>query len=506
MNEIKSTNFNNPQLTLNPTLLKLDSYLHFFSNLKIDNFFLIRHSTIDYLNNRTNNTNEHIQHKLNQFVLKEMFTHFKVNYTEYYFENVYGIFEEADSKLNEIIQNGNNSAKEEFFNNLTKRGCNASLIIFILQQLTLRSNELSNFHYKSNQDLLTYIEKKYGNFDLNELNSYISDWYLNLSKKYFEFELKQNNPLKFISAIVACRNEALTIPYMYQRLKTALEKFNVDYEIIFTDNDSTDNSVEVLNQIIGNDERVLAVQLSRNFGSSQSGYLSGLSIAKGNVVVLLDGDLQDPPELIEKFIEKWEQGFQVVYGSRPKREGKKWLAFCYRLFYRIFRKLSYIEIPLDASDFSLMDRVVVDEINKLPESDFYLRGLRAYVGFKQTKIEYIRPERMFGKTTANWRSNFNWAKKGIFSFTFIPIEIMTYLGFFLIIITILVFLFYLYLFFSGHSTLNGITTLVSLVIFFGVLQIVSLSIIGEYISKIFEESKKRPKFIIKNIIKNKSIK
>ena len=310
-----------------------------------------------------------------------------------------------------------------------------------------------------------------------------------------------NEPKKLnkITCVIACYKDAQAIPYMYERIVQTFQKIKIRYEIIFVNDASPDNTQEVLNSICEKDADVIGITHSRNFGS-QSAFLSGMEISSGDAVVLMDGDLQDPPELIPEFYEKWLTGFEVVYGKRIKRETSVFMNISYKLFYRIFSKMSYINIPRDAGDFSLMDRKVVNELIKLPEKEQFLRGLRAWVGFKQTGVDYIRPERMFGKSTNNWRKNIWWAKKAIFSFSFIPLEILSYMGFILTGISFLAIIFQIIARFLYPDTPHGITTIIVLVLFFGGIQLLAVSILGEYLSKVFEESKGRPKFIRKSII------
>jgi dolichol-phosphate mannosyltransferase len=254
-----------------------------------------------------------------------------------------------------------------------------------------------------------------------------------------------------------------------------------------------------LDQLVEKDDHVIGIEHSRNFGS-QSAFLSGMEIATGDAVILLDGDLQDPPELIHDFFIQWQEGYDVVYGRRVERDGNKTLVKLYKLFYRIFRNVSYVPIPLDAGDFSLMDRKVVDELIKMPETDQFMRGLRAWVGFKQTGVDYRRPERMFGKTTNNWRKNIAWARKAIFSFSYVPLELMTYLGVSLTILSFIAILYQVISFLYEPNIPHGVPTIICLILFFGGILMLAIAIIGEYQSKILEESKKRPKFIRKKVI------
>ena len=186
-----------------------------------------------------------------------------------------------------------------------------------------------------------------------------------------------------LSAVIACYRDGQAIPYMYRRLVEVFRSINVDYEIIFVNDASPDDSDDVLTSITAQDNHVIAIEHSRNFGS-QSAFLSGMQVSTGDAVILFDGDLQDPPELVPKFFEQWRKGYDVVFGRRVKRETNSLMQFFYKAFYKFFREVSYVPIPLDAGDFSLMDRKVVDQLLALPETDQFLRGLRAWVGFKQT--------------------------------------------------------------------------------------------------------------------------
>lgn len=300
------------------------------------------------------------------------------------------------------------------------------------------------------------------------------------------------NPV--ITAIIACYKDAQAIPFMYERLVKTFNEMKVRYEIIFVNDASPDNQEEVINAICAKDSNVIGITHSRNFGS-QSAFLSGMEIATGDAVVLMDGDLQDPPEIIPAFYEKWSTGYDVVYGVRVQREMKPHIHFFYKLFYQIFQSLSYIPIPRDAGDFSMIDRKVVKELVALPETEQFLRGLRAWVGFKQTGVDYVRPERMFGISTNNWRKNIWWAKKAIFSFSFAPLEMMSYAGVILMLLSVLGIVAQFIAWAVLPNPPQGATTMIMLILFFGGLNLLGLSFLGEYVSKIFEETKKRPKFI-----------
>lgn len=302
-----------------------------------------------------------------------------------------------------------------------------------------------------------------------------------------------------ITAIIACYKDAQAIPVMYDRLVKMFNETKIRYEIIFVNDCSPDNSEEVIAEIAAKDNNVIGITHSRNFGS-QSAFLSGMEISTGDAVVLMDGDLQDPPEIIPAFYEKWMEGYDVVYGKRVKREMSFFMNLVYKGFYRIFSSISYIKIPVDAGDFSIIDRKVVKELIELPETEVFLRGLRAWVGFKQIGVDYVRPERMFGRSTNNWRKNIGWAKKAIFSFSFVPIEFLSYLGFILTGFSFLAIVAQILAKILYPDVPHGTTTIIVLILFFGGVQLLAVSILGEYLSKIFEETKGRPKFIRRSII------
>ena len=308
-----------------------------------------------------------------------------------------------------------------------------------------------------------------------------------------------------VSAIIACYKDGQAICEMYERITKTMQKLGLDYEIIFVNDGSPDNSEEVIAAISERDSHVIGITHSRNFGS-QAAFKSGLDMASKNCCVLMDGDLQDPPEMIEQFVEKWKSGYEVVYGKRISREAPFYMRIFYKLFYRIFAAFSYIVIPKDAGDFALMDKKVVECILRFPERDLFLRGMRAYAGFKQTGIDYIRPERKYGRTTNNIFKNIGWAKKGIFSFSYVPLNILSAFGWSMLFVSAIGMLFQVIMkYFFPLSSPHGVTTTLLLVTFFGSLNLFAISIIGEYIAKIFEEVKGRPHFVRKHIIRRGNI-
>ena len=312
--------------------------------------------------------------------------------------------------------------------------------------------------------------------------------------------------MKKISIVSACYKEASNIPEFYNRV-TAILKQNpsYDYEIIIVDNASPDNSREVLEALTKKDSHVKAIIMARNFGSSQPSLWAGMRNATGDCVIILDGDLQDPPELITDFIKKWEDGFDVVYGIRKKRKGGILRRIGYKCFYRLFHWLSYLDIPLDAGDFSLIDKKVVDVIINLPEKDLYIRGLRTWAGFKQIGIEYTRDERAGGKTSNSFFANFFWAKKAIVNFSFKPLEFISRMAALACIFTMIATGIYLYLHFKNGAP-KGFSTLLMVILILGTIQLLALSIIGEYLIRIFQEVKGRPPYVIGEILTQETIK
>lgn len=305
---------------------------------------------------------------------------------------------------------------------------------------------------------------------------------------------------KKLSAIIAVYRDGPAIPHMYRRLVDIFQKIAVSYEIIFVNDCSPDDSREILARLAEQDRQVVVINHSRNFGS-QNAFTSGMKIATGDAVILMDGDLQDPPEVIEEFYKKWQEGYQVVFGQRVKREAPLMMQFFYKVFYRIFQKLSYIPIPLDAGDFSLIDRKVVDSLNAFPENNRFLRGLRAWAGYRQVGVPYVRPERMFGRSTNNLLKNLEWAKKAIFSFSYAPLDFITILAFGMVVFSGLAILAQIVLRLAYPDLApSGFTTLIILVLFMGGIQLLCLAIIGSYLAHIYDEVKRRPPYLVDEIL------
>jgi polyisoprenyl-phosphate glycosyltransferase len=324
-----------------------------------------------------------------------------------------------------------------------------------------------------------------------------ADWVRSLAPGGLEGLTKRNRApeRKSITAIVACYNDQPAIPIMYERLVATFRNIAVDYEIIFVNDGSPDDCAGTILQITAHDPRVVGVTHSRNFGS-QMAFRSGMEMATKDACVLLDGDLQDPPELIEQFYERWHAGYDVVYGRRIKRDMPVIWGMLYKAFYRVFAAFSYVNIPLDAGDFSLIDKRVVGWLLSCPERDLFMRGLRAYVGFKQTGVDYIRPDRMFGTSTNNLLKNIAWAKRGIFSFSNTPLTMLTAGGIIMLLLAgILGLITILIRIFAPELAPRGATTILLLILFFGALNLFGIGLVGEYVAKIMEEVKGRPRLI-----------
>ena len=289
---------------------------------------------------------------------------------------------------------------------------------------------------------------------------------------------------------------------MYRRLTDTFKKLDVDYEIIFVNDGSPDNCAERILEISATDPHVLGITHSRNFGS-QMAFRSGMEMSVMQACVLLDGDLQDPPELIEQFYHQWTAGFDVIYGRRVKRDMPFVWGILYKAFYRIFAMLSYVKIPHDAGDFSLIDRRVVNWLLRCPERDLFLRGLRAYIGFRQTGVDYVRPKRVFGESTNNLLKNLEWAKRGIFSFSNAPLKLLSAGGVVLLGVSIVMaFIVIALRIFIPNIAPRGFTTLLLASLFFGAINLFAVGLVGEYIAKIMEEVKARPRLIRAGLIRN----
>ncbi len=305
-----------------------------------------------------------------------------------------------------------------------------------------------------------------------------------------------------LSIIVACYRDGGSVQEMYQRLTRVLSNVTPDYEMIFVNDASPDNAEALLEAIAAADPRVTVISHSRNFGS-QMAFTSGMRQAAGGAVILMDGDLQDPPEVIPDLVREWVKGYEVVYGIRRHRQESPLMEAARKLFYRILQRLAYVDIPVDAGDFSILSRRVVECLLSMPERDRFLRGLRAWVGFRQTGVPYTRAERFAGTSTNSFMDNIRWAKRGIFSFSYRPLEMISQLSFGVTVVALLSILYHLVRYFTGSNPPRGYMTLISVVLLLGAMQLFCLSVIGEYLGRIFEEVKGRPQFIVRRIINDR---
>lgn len=309
---------------------------------------------------------------------------------------------------------------------------------------------------------------------------------------------------QLVSVVVPCLNEEAVIPRLRQRLTAAAESWGCGFEVLVVDDGSTDRSWELLQAICDNDPRWHALRLSRNFGH-QAAVSAGLSYARGDCTVALDGDLQDPPEEIARFIEAWRNGYDVIYGIRMKRKESVLKRAAYAVFYRTLARLAEISIPLDAGDFCLMDRKVVDLLNRLPERGRFIRGLRAWAGFSQVGVPYERQARGAGVPQYTVVKLVRLALDGFFSFSVGPLRLATYMGFLVSGLALLgaVFTFFQRLFpdqFAriGLRPVPGFATTVISILFLGGVQLICLGILGEYLGRIYEEVKGRPLWVIRD--------
>lgn len=299
-----------------------------------------------------------------------------------------------------------------------------------------------------------------------------------------------------LSLIVPVYNESSNLDLFYERVLKVLKPLNLSYEILFIDDGSKDDSLEKLLEIRGRDSNVKVVQFSRNFGK-EIAVSAGLDLAEGKAAIPIDADLQDPPELIPSLIEKWKEGYDVVYAKRTKRMGESWLKrWTASLFYRLIAKMTNIDIPEDAGDYRLLSRAAVEQLKRLRERHRFMKGLFTWVGFKQTAVFFERDPRYSGKTKWNYWKLWNFAIEGITSFSYIPLQAASYLG-----LLVSVFAFFYGVFIIAFKLLHGIAvpgyaSLMAAVLFLGGIQLLTLGILGEYIGRIYDEVKQRPLYVI----------
>lgn len=299
-----------------------------------------------------------------------------------------------------------------------------------------------------------------------------------------------------LSVVIPIFNEEKNIPLLFERLRTSVSQITPSYELIFVNDGSKDNSLLELVKISEQDSRVLYINFSRNFGH-QLAVTAGLDASRGRAVVIIDGDMQDPPELIPALYAKYKEGFEVVYAQRRKREGdcffKKITA---KYFYRTLKKLTSIDIPLDTGDFRLIDRKIVDNLKQMPERNKFLRGQIAWLGYRQTSVLFDRDKRLHGKSGYPLSKMLKFAMDGITGFSAKPLAFVTRVGFVMSILSFVIILYAIYSHFILHRTITGWTSLIISTMFIGGVQLLSIGIIGEYISRINNNVLQRPLYIV----------
>lgn len=301
-----------------------------------------------------------------------------------------------------------------------------------------------------------------------------------------------------ISVVVPIFNEEGNINILYKKLKETFLKIDKNFEIIFINDGSFDNSFKILQKISRKDKKVKIISFSRNFGH-MSALNAGLTYSSGQKVAVMDADMQDPPQVIIKMYKKSLEGYDVVYGVKKKRKESFLRVFLMKIFYKLLDKISNLKMPLDAGTFSILDRKVVDIIVNLPEKNKYFSGLRAWTGFKQTGVVYERAKRYKGKE-ASFARLFKLAMDGIVSFSFVPLKMASFLGFIFSVFAFVLIVVLFILKFFVNLGIVGWTSTISTILFIGGIQLITLGIIGEYLARIYDEVKRRPEYIIQEKI------
>ena len=297
------------------------------------------------------------------------------------------------------------------------------------------------------------------------------------------------------SLIVPVYNEEAVILETHKRVTEVFEKLDGSYEILYVNDGSRDRSLELLRGIVKTDKNVRVLNFSRNFGH-QPAVSAGMDAAQGDAVIIIDADLQDPPEVILQMVEKWKEGFDVVYGKRLKRKGETFFKkFTAKMFYRTLNSLTDVDMPVDTGDFRLIDRKVCEVFKNLTERNRYIRGLVSWAGFKQTAVEYVREERFAGETKYPLSKMLKLAKDGITSFSLKPLKLAMYLGFLISALSFIYLIVVLFLKIFG-ATVSGWASSMSVMLFFDGVILIILGILGEYVGRIYDEAKNRPLYIL----------
>lgn len=306
-----------------------------------------------------------------------------------------------------------------------------------------------------------------------------------------------------LSVVIPVYNEEANLPALYERLTRVLDATGLDYEIVFVDDGSRDQSRTQLSSLAAQDQRVAVIELARNFGH-QVAISAGLDYARGNGVIVMDADLQDPPEVLPQFIAKWREGHDVVYAIRAERK-ESWLKrAAYAGFYRLLQRVAQIEIPLDAGDFCIMDRRVVELLAAMPERNRFVRGIRSWVGLDQIGLAYERHARHAGKPKYTFSRLVYLALDGLVSFSYIPLRVITLLGFGVSLLSILLAVFYTIKKLLYGLNPPGFATLIVSIFLLAGMQLITTGVIGEYVGRIFEEVKRRPLYVVRQITRHPS--
>jgi glycosyltransferase involved in cell wall biosynthesis len=309
----------------------------------------------------------------------------------------------------------------------------------------------------------------------------------------------KGNPLgkePVISIIVPIYNEKSCLDELHQRISKVMNSLGEKWELIMVDDGSTDGSTDVIRQLTAVDKHIRPVIFARNFGH-QIAVTAGMDYSRGQALVIIDADLQDPPEVILQLLEKWREGYEVVYAVRSEREGETWFkTFSASLFYRVIYRITDVKIPLDTGDFRLLDRKVVDVLNQMRERHRFLRGMSAWVGFRQIGVPYKRAARFAGETKYPFSKMLKLALNAITGFSYFPLQLATYVGFFAAGISILAIPIVIILRVTGSQGFFGQATTLIAVLFLGGVQLICLGILGEYLGRVYDEVKGRPLYIV----------
>jgi dolichol-phosphate mannosyltransferase len=292
-------------------------------------------------------------------------------------------------------------------------------------------------------------------------------------------------------------NEIENIQVLYQRVSEVMDSTGEAWEFVMVDDGSSDGSTQAILDLKAKDEKVIPVIFARNFGH-QIAVTAGLDYSRGKSVIIIDADLQDPPEVILDLIAKWKEGYEVVYAVRSKREGETWFKlFTAAAFYRTIQRITDVNLPMDTGDFRLLDRKVVEVMNGMREKHRFLRGMSVWVGFRQSGVEYDRAERYAGETKYPLKKMFRLASDAITGFSYFPLQLATYLGFIAAGISVVTLLIVIILRLAGSQLLSGQATTLIAVLFLGGVQLMSLGMLGEYVGRLYDEAKDRPLYIVR---------